>query len=78
MNREALLRSGTDNKHLGFGAGTHACSGMPLVSLELRETMLRILDRFPTIRPANPGRAPNWMDNPTFHGLRSLPVQFEL
>jgi cytochrome P450 len=68
----------TDNKHLGFGAGTHACSGMPLVSLELREMMLRILDRFPTIRPANPGRAPNWMDNPTFHGLRSLPVQFEL
>ena len=65
------------NKHLGFGAGSHVCLGMPLVTIEIKGMFNALFDEFPNIRLANPDSVPAWSDNPTFHGLRHLKVRFD-
>jgi cytochrome P450 len=67
----------SQNKHLGFGAGTHACLGTPLVHLELHSMMDVLFDRFPKLELVYPDIPPAWMSNPTFHGLTSLMISFE-
>jgi cytochrome P450 PksS len=45
-------------QHVSFATGAHACLGMGLARLELREALLALLERFPRLRldPDNPPR----------------------
>jgi cytochrome P450 len=57
---------------LSFGGGVHYCLGAPLARLETRIAFPRLLNRFPTLRPAGP---PVPRDGLTLHGYTGLPVQ---
>ncbi len=60
------------NRHLAFGGGVHACSGMSLARMEGRIAILELLRRFPRLRRAGPfkrgGRA-------RFRGFLSYPLE---
>lgn len=63
----------TENSHLAFGGGIHACLGAPLARLETRIGMSRFLAAFPNVRR---GRAvPERRRLPFFRGHARLPVQ---
>lgn len=60
------------NRHLAFGHGDHACSGMNVARMEARVAFSRLLARFPRIALAGePERDPRIR----FRGFRRLPVR---
>jgi len=73
MNPDTFDVTRNSRRHLGFGAGSHYCIGSSLVNLELRIMVNSLLDAFPNLKPKNPDM-PIWSSNPTFHGVRELPV----
>lgn len=62
------------NPHLSFGAGAHMCVGAPLARMEGQEAILRLLQRFPTMRLAKPDAAPDWRAVAGIRGLNRLDV----
>jgi len=58
--------------HVAFGGGAHICIGAPLARLEAQVALLKIFDRFPNLRFANPDEAPVWRTLPFFRGLERL------
>jgi pimeloyl-[acyl-carrier protein] synthase len=60
-----------NNGHLAFGSGIHYCLGAPLSRLEGQIAFNSIVQRFPTIRLANPVQ--HWRENMSVRGLASLP-----
>ena len=79
-NRLDITRQ--DNRHLAFGLGPHFCLGAALARLEGQVAIGAVLDRFPELRleppysPDSPLEDFPRRQNPTFHGLVSLPVVF--
>ncbi len=61
-------------RHLGFSLGTHFCLGAPLARLEGEIALTTLLRRFPDLRLAT--ETLEWQENPTFRGLKALPVEF--
>jgi cytochrome P450 len=61
-----------NNAHLAFGSGAHFCIGNQLARLEAQVAILRLLQRFPAMRLADP--VPRWSANFSLRGLKSLPV----
>lgn len=61
------------NRHVAFGQGDHACSGMNVARMEGRVALGRLLARFRTIEPAG---APERDRRIRFRGFRHLPVRF--
>ncbi|MGE0502291.1 MAG: cytochrome P450 [Rhizobiaceae bacterium] len=61
------------NPHIAFGAGVHFCIGRPLVKLELRSTLTKMLARFDRIERTGDAR---WRPLPRFRSLDTLPVRF--
>jgi hypothetical protein len=61
-----------DNRHLGFGMGSHHCVGAALGRLEARIAIPTVLRRFPGLRPAE--AAPVRLGTAGFRGFKSLPV----
>ncbi len=59
--------------HVAFGGGSHICIGAPLARMEAQVALVRLFDRFPTLRLANPDD-PDWRVLPGFRGLQRLPV----
>lgn len=62
-----------DRSHISFGRGIHHCVGAPLARLEGRVAFSRLLDRFPSLRLADP--APRFKDHVVLRGLERLPVR---
>jgi hypothetical protein len=60
------------NRHLAFGQGDHACSGMNVARMEARIALGRLLARFPKIELAG---APERDRRIRFRGFRRLPVR---
>ena len=60
--------------HVAFGGGAHICIGAPLARLEAQVALLRLFERFPNLRLADPGAKPEWRDLPFFRGLQRLDV----
>jgi len=60
------------NRHVAFGHGDHACSGMNVARLEGRIAIGRLLARFPAIEPDG---APERDRRVRFRGFRHLPAR---
>ncbi len=60
--------------HVSFGGGAHICIGAPLARMEAQSAILKLLQRFPALRLAEPDAAPQWRTLPFFHGLEHLDV----
>ena len=60
------------NRHLGFGQGDHACSGMNVARMEARIAFSRLLARFPRLELAG---EPQRDRRIRFRGFRNLPVR---
>ncbi|MDH2430837.1 cytochrome P450 [Sphaerisporangium sp. TRM90804] len=63
-------------RHLAFGHGIHHCLGAPLGRLEGLIALRVLLERFPDLRWADPGTAPQWIPDGITRGPVSLPVRF--
>ena len=61
--------------HVAFGGGAHICIGAPLARLEAQVALLRLFQRFPALRFANPDEAPEWRTLPFFRGLERLELR---
>ncbi len=61
--------------HVAFGGGAHICIGAPLARLEAQVALLRLFERFPALRFANPDEAPQWRMLPFFRGLETLELR---
>jgi cytochrome P450 len=60
--------------HLSFGGGSHICIGAPLARLEGQVALLKLFQRFPTLRIVNADAVPNWRTLPFFRGMEELIV----
>jgi hypothetical protein len=58
--------------HVAFGGGAHICIGAPLARLEAQVALLRLFERFPSLRLANLDEPPQWRMLPFFRGLETL------
>jgi cytochrome P450 len=58
--------------HVAFGGGAHICIGAPLARLEAQVALLRLFQRFPNLRMADPAAEPQWRTLPFFRGLERL------
>ena len=58
--------------HVAFGGGAHICIGAPLARLEAQVALLKLFERFPNLRLAEPDEAPVWRTLPCFRGLERL------
>ena len=72
-NPDLLDFGRADRGHLSFGYGIHACIGATLARLEGRVAIEVLLERFPTIRLADPD--PPFHSSIVLRGLRSLPIR---
>jgi cytochrome P450 len=60
-------------RRLSFGYGPHFCLGAQLARIELQETLLALLRRFPRMRLAKPAEDLEWR-RVLVSGLAELPV----
>jgi hypothetical protein len=58
--------------HVAFGGGAHICIGAPLARLEAQVALLKLFERFPGLRLAEPDEQPVWRTLPFFRGLERL------
>lgn len=58
--------------HLAFGGGAHICIGALLARIETQVALLKLFERFPGLRLADPDGAPEWRRLPFFRGLERL------
>jgi cytochrome P450 len=61
--------------HVAFGGGAHICIGAPLARLEAQVALLKLFERFPNLRLADPDAAPQWRTLPFFRGLETLKLR---
>jgi cytochrome P450 len=64
-------------RHLAFGGGSHICPGAPLARMEARAVLLKLFNRFPNLRLADPAAPLPWRKLPGFRGLQHLHVRID-
>ncbi len=69
-NRFDITRKHVPN--MAFGGGAHICIGAPLARLEAQVALVKLAERFPNLRIAEPDAAPQWRRLPFFRGLQTL------
>ena len=60
--------------HVAFGGGEHICIGAPLARLEAQVALVKLFQRFPNLRLAEPDVPLVWRRLPFFRGLEQLDV----
>ncbi|HEY9219066.1 MAG TPA: cytochrome P450 [Phenylobacterium sp.] len=60
--------------HVAFGGGSHICIGAPLARLETGVALVKLFQRFPNLRLADPEASPSWRTLPFFRGMERLEV----
>jgi cytochrome P450 len=60
--------------HMAFGGGAHICIGAPLARLETGIALVKLFERFPNLRLADPAAEPAWRSLPFFRGMEHLRV----
>ena len=58
--------------NVAFGGGAHICIGAPLARLEAQVALVKLFERFPNLRLADPDAPPTWRTLPFFRGLQRL------
>jgi cytochrome P450 len=76
LNPDTLDIKRENNKHLGFGLGTHYCIGAPLARLEGQISLTTLLSRFSNLRLQVPPDQLPWRGTFILRGLQKLPVTF--
>jgi cytochrome P450 len=61
--------------HVAFGGGAHICIGAPLARLEAQVALVKLFERFPDLKLAEPNEIPAWRTLPFFRGMETLPVR---
>ena len=61
--------------HVAFGGGAHICIGAPLARLEAQVALVRLFERFPDLKLAEPEATPEWRTLPFFRGMERMPVR---
>jgi cytochrome P450 len=61
---------------VGLGQGIHYCVGAPLTRLETQIAINTLLRRLPGLQLAVDVDRLEWVQDPTVHGLKSLPIVF--
>jgi cytochrome P450 len=61
--------------HLAFGGGAHICIGAPLARLEAQVALVRLFERFPNLKLADPDATPEWRKLPFFRGMERMMVR---
>ena len=64
--------------HIAFSYGVHYCLGAPLARMEADVAVRTLLARVSTITPAVPETELEWRPGLLIHGVRQLPLTFEL
>lgn len=72
-NPDELQLDRAENKQLSFGFGPHFCLGAQLARIELQESLLALLRRFPKMSLAKPAEELEWR-RVLVSGLAELPV----
>jgi cytochrome P450 len=72
-NPDELQLDRKENKQLSFGFGPHFCLGAQLARIELQESLLALLRRFPKMSLAKPAEELEWR-RVLVSGLAELPV----
>jgi cytochrome P450 len=72
-NPDELQLDRKENKQLSFGFGPHFCLGAQLARIELQESLLALLRRFPKMSLAKPAEELQWR-RVLVSGLAELPV----
>ena len=60
--------------HVAFGGGAHICIGAPLARLETQVALVKLFERYPNLRLADPDAVPSWRTLPFFRGMERLEV----
>jgi cytochrome P450 len=74
----AAFRLGRPTGHLAFGHGVHYCLGAPLARMEADVAIRTVLTRVAGISLAVPESELQWRPGLLMHGVRHLPVSFQL
>jgi cytochrome P450 len=61
--------------HVAFGGGAHICIGAPLARLEAQVALVKLFERFPDLKLADPDETPAWRTLPFFRGMETLRVR---
>lgn len=61
--------------HVAFGGGAHICIGAPLARLEAQVALVRLFERFPDLKLADPDATPEWRKLPFFRGMEHMLVR---
>lgn len=69
------LHRHSESAHMGFGWGTHFCSGAPLARLEGRIVLEGLTARWPNLRLA-PGQKLHWLPTLIVRGVERLEIEW--